>query len=175
MIVYGEANVEANNQTNISVIGNFFLNPRGGASSRGQNVQVWGNSTTVLVQNNYTLSSTDTSIFAFAEFQEDSINFGSNISGVTAKGNYVTGGHSNSGCGIIADTGTLSEQFLNNTILNSGQCGIGITDGANAVVDGNKILNTTPVNGGGNTAIYVWKLLSDTSSWWPWKTRITQT
>ncbi len=158
VIAYGEANIEATNQTNISVIGNFFLNPRGGANSRGQNVQVWGNSTTVLVQNNYTLSSMDTSIFAFAEFQEDSINFGSNISGVTAKGNYVTGGHSNSGCGIIADTGTLSEQFLNNTILNSGQCGIGITDGANAVVDGNKILNTTPVNGGGNTAIYVWKI-----------------
>ena len=158
VIAYGEANIEATNQTNISVIGNFFLNPRGGANSRGQNVQVWGNSTTVLVQNNYTLSSTDTSIYAFAEFQEDSINFGSNISGVTAQGNYVTGGHSNSGCGIIADTGTLSEQFLNNTILNSGQCGIGITDGANAVVDGNKILNTTPVNGGGNTAIYVWKI-----------------
>ena len=26
------------------------------------------------------------------------------------------------------------------------------------VVDGNKILNTTPVAGGGNTAIYVWKV-----------------
>jgi acid phosphatase len=157
VIVYGEANVEANNQTNISVTGNFFLNPRGGANSRGQNVQVWGNSTTVLVQNNYTLSSTDTSIYAFAEFQEDSINFGSNISGITAKGNYVTGGHSPSGCGIIADTGTLSEQFLGNTLLNTGECGIGITDGVNVIVDGNKILNTNPVNGGGNAGIYVWK------------------
>ena len=158
VIAYGESNIEAQNQTNLSVIGNFFLNPRGGADSRGQNVQVWGNSTTVLVQNNYTLSSTDTTKYAFAEVQEDSINFGSNITGITAQGNYITGGHSNSGCGLIADTATLTEQFRNNTLLNTGQCGIGITDGTNVVVDGNKILNTTPVSGGGNTAIYVWKI-----------------
>jgi hypothetical protein len=158
VIAYGEANIEAQNQSHLSVIGNFFLNPRGGANSRGQNVQVWGNSTTVLVQNNYTLSSTDTATYAFAEVQEDSINFGSNISGVTAQGNYVTGGHSGSGCGLIADTGTLNEEFRSNTLLNTGQCGIGITDGMNAVVDSNKILNTTPVSGGGNTAIYVWKV-----------------
>ncbi|MGH9681049.1 MAG: alkaline phosphatase family protein, partial [Candidatus Acidiferrales bacterium] len=67
---------------------------------------------------------------------------------------------SNSGCGIIADTGANSVQFLNNSILNSGQCGIGIADGTNQVVTGNKILNTTPVSGGGNTAIYVWKVTS---------------
>ena len=158
VIAFGESNIEAQNQTNLSIIGNFFLNPRGGANSRGQNVQVWSNSTTVLVQNNYALSSTDTTTYAFAEVQEDSINFGSNVTGVTAQGNYVTGGHSNSGCGIIADTSTLTEQFRNNTLLNTGQCGIGITDGTNVVVDGNKILNTTPVAGGGNTAIYVWKV-----------------
>jgi hypothetical protein len=158
VIAYGEANIEAQNQIHLSVIGNFFLNPRGGGNSRGQNVQVWGNSTTVLVQNNYTLSSTDTATYAFAEVQEDSINFGSNISGVTAQGNYVTGGHSGSGCGLIADTGTLNVEFRSNMLLNTGQCGIGITDGMNAVVDSNKILNTTPVSGGGNTAIYVWKV-----------------
>ena len=160
VIAFGESNIEAQNQTNLSIIGNFFLNPRGGANSRGQNVQVWSNSTTVLVQNNYALSSADTTKYAFAEVQEDSINFGSNVTGVTAQGNYVTGGHSNSGCGIIADTSTLTEQFRGNTLLNTGQCGIGITDGTNVVVDGNKILNTTPVAGGGNTAIYVWKVNS---------------
>jgi len=158
VIAYGESNIEANNQTNLSVVGNFFLNPRGGANSRGQNVQVWGNSTTVLVQNNYTLASTDTTKYTYAEVQEDSINFGSNISGITAQGNYITGGHSSSGCGLIADTGALNEQFRGNMLLNTGQCGIGITDGTNVVVDSNKILNTTPVSGGGNTAIYVWKV-----------------
>jgi hypothetical protein len=163
VIAYGEANIEASGQTNLKVIGNFLLNPRGGANSRGQNVQVWSNNTTTLVQNNYALSSTDTTKYTFAEDQEDSINFGADPSGALTNGvvvqnNYVTGGHSNSGCGIIADTGANSVQFLTNTILNSGQCGIGIADGTNQVVNGNKILNTTPVSGGGNTGIYVWKV-----------------
>ena len=165
VIAYGEANIEANIQTNLKVVGNFLLNPRGGANSRGQNVQVWNNSTTVLVQNNYGLSSTDTTVYAFAELQEDSINFGADpggpyTNGVVAQNNYVTGGHSNSGCGIIADTGANSVQFLTNVIVDSGQCGIGIADGTNQVVDSNKILNTTPVIGGGNTAVYVWKVTS---------------
>ena len=165
VIAYGEANIEANIQTNLKVVGNFLLNPRGGANSRGQNVQVWNNSTTVLVQNNYGLSSTDTTVYAFAELQEDSINFGADpggpyTNGVVAQNNYVTGGHSNSGCGIIADTGANSVQFLTNVIIDSGQCGIGIADGTNQVVDSNKILNTTPVIGGGNTAVYVWKVTS---------------
>ena len=165
VIAYGESNIEANNQTNLKVIGNFLLNPRGGANSRGQNVQVWANSSTTLIQNNYAMSSTDTAVYKFAELQEDSINFGASsggpfTNGVVAQNNYVTGGHSNSGCGIIADTGANSVQFLSNIIVDSGQCGIGIADGTNQVVDGNKILNTTPVNGGGNTAIYAWKVTS---------------
>ena len=165
VIAYGESNIEANNQTNLKVIGNFLLNPRGGANSRGQNVQVWANSTATLVQNNYALSSADTTVYKFAEAQEDSINFGASsggpfTNGVVARDNYVTGGRSNSGCGIIADTGANSVQFLSNVIVNSGQCGIGIADGTNQIVDGNKILNATPVSGGGNTAIYVWKATS---------------
>jgi hypothetical protein len=165
VIAYGEANIEASGQTNLKVIGNFLLNPRGGANSRGQNVQVWANNSTTLVQNNYTLSSTNTTVYKFAEVQEDSINFGAFpagpfTTGVVVQNNYITGGHSNSGCGIIADTGANSVQFLTNSIVNSGQCGIGIADGTNQVIDGNKILNTTPVSGGGNTAIYVWKVTS---------------
>jgi hypothetical protein len=59
---------------------------------------------------------------------------------------------------LIADTGANTAQFLNNTLLDTGQCGIGIADGTNQLVDGNKILNRNPVNGGGNTALYVWKV-----------------
>ena len=125
VIAYGEANIEANGQTNLKVIGNFLLNPRGGGDSRGQNVQVWANNTTTLVQNNYALASTDTAKYKFAEVQEDSINFGASpggpfTTGVIAQNNYITGGHSNSGCGIIADTGANSVQFLTNIIVNSG-------------------------------------------------------
>lgn len=162
VIAYGEANIEANNVSSVSVIGNLLLNPINSDpsqpapnQSRGQNVQVWGGpSSNVTVQNNYALSSLDTTKYLFPENQEDSINFGI-TTGILAKGNYVTGGHSNSGCGIIADDSANSAQFLSNVLLNSGQCGIGIADGTNQVVDSNKILNTTPVSGGGNTAIYV--------------------
>ena len=58
VIAYGESNIEAPPQyvEGITVIGNFLLDPRGGANSRGQNIQVW-NSTNVVVFNNYTPSS----------------------------------------------------------------------------------------------------------------------
>jgi PKD repeat protein len=166
VIAYGEANIELSTVSGATIIGNFLLNPidsdpsqPADGQSRGQNFQVWGSSSNVTVTNNYTLASADTSKYLYAENQEDSINFGL-TSGIVASNNSITGGHSPSGCGLIADTGANSAQFLNNTIVNSGQCGIGIADGTNQVVDSNKILNTTPVNGGGNTAIYVWKVTS---------------
>lgn len=166
VIAYGEANIEANNVSNVSVIGNFLLNPINSDpsqpapnQSRGQNFQVYYGSSNVTVQNNYALSSTDTTKYLFPENQEDSLNFGV-TTGIIASGNYVTGGHSNSGCGIIADDTANSAQFRSNVLVNTGQCGVSIADGTNQVVDGNKVLNTTPVAGGGNTAISVWKQYS---------------
>jgi hypothetical protein len=163
VIAYGESNIEVNNVSNVSVIGNFLLNPidsdpsqPASSQSRGQNFQVWSGSSNVTVQNNYALSSLDTTKYLFPENQEDSINFGI-TNGIVASGNYVTGGHSNSGCGIIADNSATSAQFRLNVLVDTGQCGISIADGTNQIVDGNKILNTTPINGGGNTAISVWK------------------
>ena len=163
VIAYGETNIEANNVNNVSVIGNLLLNPINSDPSqpafnqnRGQNFQVYYGSSNVTVQNNYALSSMDTAKYVFPENQEDSINFGV-TTGIIASGNYVTGGHSNSGCGIIADDSANNAQFRSNVLVNTGQCGISIADGTNQVVDGNKILDATPVAGGGNTAISVWK------------------
>ncbi|MFY9527650.1 MAG: right-handed parallel beta-helix repeat-containing protein, partial [Candidatus Acidiferrales bacterium] len=162
VIAYGESNIEVDNATGVTVKGNFLVNPidsdpsqSADGQSRGQNFQAWSNSSNVTVENNYTLSSTDTSKYRFAENQEDSINFGV-TSGVVAQGNYITGGHSPSGCGLIADDRANNVQFLNNMLLDTGQCGIGIANGTNQVVMGNQVLNRTPVSGGGNTAIYVW-------------------
>jgi acid phosphatase len=165
VVAYGEANIEAQNQLGLNIIGNFFLNPRGRANSRGQNVQVYYGSSNVLVRNNYALASTDITKYGFAEDQEDSMNFGGDPSagpttGIVAQNNYITGGRSVSGCGLTADTAANDAQFLNNTLVNTGQCGIGIADGTNQVVQGNKILNATPVSGGGNAALYVWKVHS---------------
>jgi Abnormal spindle-like microcephaly-assoc'd, ASPM-SPD-2-Hydin/Right handed beta helix region len=167
VIAYSESNIEILDSSNVTVTGNFLLNPRNDASnaSRGQNFQCWTGSlgtgcTSMTLQNNYALSSTDTTLYLYPEQQEDSINFGY-TNGAVVQNNYVTGGHSSSGCGLIADSTANSVHFLSNLVLNTGQCGIGIADGTNQLVDSNKVYNTTPVAGGGNTAIYTWKQYSN--------------
>jgi Abnormal spindle-like microcephaly-assoc'd, ASPM-SPD-2-Hydin/Right handed beta helix region len=163
VIAYGESNIEIQDSSNLTVTGNFLLNPRNDASnaSRGQNFQCWQGGlgtgcSSVSLQNNYALSSTNTTLYLYPEQQEDSINFGY-TNGAVVQNNYVTGGHSSSGCGLISDSTANGIQFLSNLVLNTGQCGIGIADGTNQLVDSNKVYNTTPVSGGGNTAIYTWK------------------
>jgi ASPM-SPD-2-Hydin domain-containing protein/centrosomal CEP192-like protein/parallel beta helix pectate lyase-like protein len=163
VIAYGESNIEIQDSSNVTVTGNFLLNPRNDASnaSRGQNFQCWTGSlgtgcTSITLQNNYVLSSTDTALYLYPEQQEDSINFGY-TNGAVVQNNYVTGGHSPSGCGLIADDTANSIHFLSNLLRDTGQCGIGIADGTNQLVDSNKVYNTNPVSGGGNTAIYTWK------------------
>jgi HYDIN/CFA65/VesB-like, Ig-like domain/Abnormal spindle-like microcephaly-assoc'd, ASPM-SPD-2-Hydin/Right handed beta helix region len=167
VIAYSESNIEILDSSNVTVTGNFLLNPRNDASnaSRGQNFQCWTGGlgtgcSGMTLQNNYALSSTDTTLYLYPEQQEDSINFGY-TNGAVVQNNYVTGGHSSSGCGLIADSTANSIHFLSNLVLNTGQCGIGIADGTNQLVDSNKVYNTTPVAGGGNTAIYTWKQYSN--------------
>jgi len=158
VIAFGEANIEVNTSQHVKVVGNFLLNPQN-AGSRGQNFQSWGSTTDVLVQGNYALSSMDAK-YKYPEKQEDSINFGF-TDGIVAKDNYVTGGHSASGCGIIADEAANGVQFMNNVLVDTGQCGISIASGTNQIADGNKIVNSTPVQGGGNTGLVVWKQYPD--------------
>ena len=166
VIAYGESNIEVTNSTTVTAIGNFLLNPidsdpsqPADGQSRGQNFQAWGGNSGITVENNYALSSTDRSKYLFPENQEDSINFGL-TNGILVQGNYITGGHSPSGCGVIADDASNSAQFLNNRLLDTGQCGLSIASGTNQVVGNNRVLNRTPVSGGGNTAIMVWNQYS---------------
>jgi len=156
VIAYGETNIEVQGGSAITVTGNFLLNPRNeqsGSQSRGQNFQCWDSCTNVTVQNNYALSSSDTTQYLYPEATVDSLSFGV-TTGFVAQYNYITGGQSISGCGIMADTFSNNGQILGNSLLNTGQCGIGITDGSH-VANSNKIYNTNPVTGGGNTAMYV--------------------
>jgi Right handed beta helix region len=154
VIAYGESNVEAPQEVaGLVVIGNFLLNPRG-PYPRGQNVQAW-NSRDVRVQGNYTLSSQDTARYKYPDDQQDSINFGEGMD-FTAVRNYVTGGHSPSGCGLIADENADRVRFIGNRVVDSGECGIGIASGTDQLVERNEIINRNPVRGGGNTALYVW-------------------
>jgi Right handed beta helix region len=154
VIAYGESNVEVlERATGVAIAGNFLLNPRG-PFPRGQNVQVWGASD-ASVRDNYTLSSRNTRRFLYPDDQEDSINFGEG-SRFVADGNYVTGGHSASGCGLLADDRANEVRIVANRIVDSGECGIGVASGARPVVDRNRVINRNPVRGGGNTAVYVW-------------------
>jgi hypothetical protein len=156
VIAYGESNIEIQGGQTVSVIGNFLLNPRdeqSGPGPRGNNFQCWNHCSNVVVQNNYALSSLDTTRYLYPEAAEDSINFGV-TTGFVVQNNFITGGHSQYGCGIMADTFSNNGQILNNRLLDTGQCGIGLTDGTH-VANGNKIQNANPVTGGGNTAMYV--------------------
>jgi Right handed beta helix region len=161
VIAYGESNIEVNGMPNdhIAVVGNFLLNPRG-PFPRGQNFQSWGvkeigPNTDIKVSENYALSAGSSDAYLYSENQEDSINFGY-TAGAIARSNYVVGGHSPSGCGLIADDHADNVQFLDNVLSDTGQCGIGIASGASQTITGNKILNLTPIPKAGNTAIYVW-------------------
>jgi hypothetical protein len=171
VIAYGESNIEVQGGETVTVTGNFLLNPRdeqGGVGPRGNNFQCWSHSgreegrwcKNVTVSNNYALSSRDTAKYLYPEETKDSINFGY-TDGILAQNNFITGGHSKAGCGLIADKGANNAQFRDNRLLDAGQCGIGIADGRNHVVDSNKVLNRTPVPGSGNQGIYVWQFYKD--------------
>jgi hypothetical protein len=154
-VAFNETNIELSSATKTTIIGNHLLNPLG-PFPRGQQVQSWGNGRDVTVEDNYMFSTTDTSQYPFAADQEDAVNFGF-TDGITVRNNYIVGGDSPSGCGLIADQAANNARFLNNVLVRTGQCGIGLASGTNLVVDGNKIFNNTAVPAsGGNTALYVW-------------------
>lgn len=158
VIAFGQSNVEILGGTDIWVIGNYLLNPQDTTTkARGHQVQSWSDSKRIVVVNNYLRSTQDATIHPLTAKQEDGINFGLTDT-VTVAGNYIEGGRSPSGCGIIADWGTQNSLIEGNTLVNTGQCGIGISSGRNHRVEENRILNSTPVPSGGNTAIYVWKV-----------------
>jgi hypothetical protein len=158
VIAYGETNVEILNSRTVNVLGNFLVNPRNFGQSRGSNIQVWQNSQSVLIENNYTLASLDKSLYTFPADQSDSMSFGGGVNGITVRNNYISGGFWPYGCGLIAESGSNNVQFLGNTLVDTGQCGIAIEGGTNHVVDRNRILNQTSLLGGGNTAVIVFKL-----------------
>jgi hypothetical protein len=168
VIAYGESNIEVQGANIVTIVGNLLLNPRdelGGTGPRGANFQCWSQTptspgcTNVTVENNYALSSLDTISYLYPEATEDSISFG-HTDGIVVQSNFITGGHSRFGCGLNADKGANSARFLNNRLLDTGQCGIAVNDGTNQLVDYNKILNRTPVAGSGNSAISVWNFYS---------------
>jgi nitrous oxidase accessory protein NosD len=159
VIAYGESNIEMLGVSDAKVIGNFLLNPLG-PHPRGQHVQVWSQgaarSKDILIEKNYALSSQNER-YKMKDDQHDAINVGF-TDGATVRENYVEGGRSESGCALLVDSSANSVQLLSNTLIDNGQCGIGIGSGTNHVVDGNRIYGDgIDKPKAGNTALYVWK------------------
>lgn len=159
VIAYGQANIEVQRSSDVTVKGNFLVNPKG-HDSRGQQFQCYDACTNVLVDGNYTLASRDARFNSTRLWQEDAINIiggpTGNTVGVVVSNNYVNGGFSPSGCGAIIDAQVSNAKILNNWMVDMGQCGVGVAAGTNIVVDGNKVLNRLAVTGGGNQGMYVW-------------------
>jgi nitrous oxidase accessory protein NosD len=158
VIAYGETNVELMGVTNAQVLRNRLVNPLG-PFPRGQQVQVWAHGTTrssdVLIQGNSTTAAADG--YKLPDGQWDAINLGMSDR-ITVRDNHINGGRSQSGCGIVVDHDANNVQMLSNTLLHTGQCGIGVGSGTNHVVDNNRIFNNgLNLPNVGNTAISVWK------------------
>jgi len=154
---YNESSVYALDSSDIQVIGNYSVNPLG-PGPRGQHVQfdkVQGG----MINENYGISSGDTALYKYPAHQEDAINVWSSAF-IEVRANYLVGGDSPSGCGVIADGSGNANTLVNNVVIRTGQCGIAIAGGTNHVIAGNKVLDTNIPTGSGNIGIYVWNQYS---------------
>ena len=154
---YNESSVYTVNSEDIRVIGNFSVNPLG-PFPRGQHVQ-FNNVQGGMIAENYGLSSGDTALYKYPAHQEDAINVWSSAF-VEVRANYLVGGDSPSGCGIIADGSGNANSFVNNVVIRTAQCGVAIAGGTNHVIAGNKVLDPNIPSGSGNIGIYVWNQYS---------------
>jgi peptidoglycan/xylan/chitin deacetylase (PgdA/CDA1 family) len=142
-----ESSIYAQSSSNIRVIGNYSKNPQG-PYPRGQHIQFNG-ITSGSVTDNYGVAT------AGQSDQEDAINLYQSNS-INIARNYMVGGDSTTGCGIlIGDEGGTNDTVQNNTLIRTAQCGIGIAGGSGHIASGNKILDTNTVGGAGNVGLYV--------------------
>jgi hypothetical protein len=149
VIAYGGNNIHAWDASNISVIGNFLLNPRGAASCgdpdnlQGNQFQAWADPGTpnsnLTVSNNYTISAPTGYLYPGAGSDEISFGF---TNGFIAKNNWVNGAQNPTACGIIGDDAVTNGQITGNVINETFNCGIGIASGTGHVISSNKVLIT---------------------------------
>jgi hypothetical protein len=145
--------------SNIRVIGNYMLNPLG-PFPRGQGAQ-FDTTTGGEISDNFVECNPEKPTGGESD-AEDIINLYKS-SNVTVANNFLRGGDSGSGCGVlVGDAGGKGQIIKNNVIIRTSQCGIGVASGEDHVVDGNKILDTSFPGGSGNTGIYVWNQYSPT-------------
>ena len=149
VIAYNGANVRVYQASNVTVTGNFLLNPRGNIACSdpdnvgGDQVQAYGTSgtpnATIAVTHNYTISALTG--YLYPANSSDQLNFGYTTP-ITASNNWIyLSQYANSG-GITIDTGSTAATIQNNVISNIYNAGIAIATGSNHVISGNKIVMT---------------------------------
>jgi nitrous oxidase accessory protein NosD len=152
-LVANETGVYAVRSRGVRVLGNYFAGPLG-PYPRGQHAQlayVSGGEVT----GNYGVETAETLPAGTEADQEDAINI-YRSSAVTVARNYLVGGHSPSGCGIVVEGRESVDNVVEaNILVRTGNCGIGIGNGARNTVRGNKVLDTNIPKGAGNVGIYV--------------------
>jgi concanavalin A-like lectin/glucanase superfamily protein/parallel beta helix pectate lyase-like protein len=183
VVAYNETNIQTFHGSNNTITGNFLLNPQGPFPRGGQIQDSVGSTATIT--NNFLLSTPDTTLGpAVGTSNAAPIPYGQDNTGnrpsdnlsiyatqnATVENNYITGGldantpgsggdQSPSGCGLISDgsvsLGSNNASFINNILVNTGGCAIGIATGTNQTVTGNLSISLNS-NGGGQTADYIW-------------------
>jgi parallel beta-helix repeat protein len=155
VIAYNQNNIELWDASNVNVIGNFLLNPRGSSSCadpdnlQGNQFHAWADDATpnanISVNYNYAWSSTDTTKWKYAGAVSDNIGFGV-TNYANAKNNWVGVdqglGVNPTACGIIADYKSNNAVLSGNVVSETYNCGVAIGDGSNNTIDGNKVVIT---------------------------------
>jgi hypothetical protein len=139
------------------IVGNFGLNPLG-PMPRGQHVQITyadGGEVT----DNYFLTENGRPTVSNSA---DQINIYKSSHILVAR-NYVRGGDSDSGCGILlSDAAPPGHHNIaeDNILIRTAQCGVGVAGGTHHIVRRNKILDPSLPGNLGNVGIYVWMCCS---------------
>jgi hypothetical protein len=155
-----ESSVVAVGSRNTSIIGNYSLNPLG-PYPRGQHFALANGSDQSQITDNF---GEQVPRFRGApgdrRYIEDAINV-SQTSDVLIARNYLRDGDADTGCGIIAGDNYGGSPgngitIIDNTVMRTSNCGIGVAGGANHVVTRNRVLDPNFAGGTGNVGLYVW-------------------
>jgi nitrous oxidase accessory protein NosD len=149
----------------VRIVGNYSEDPLG-PFPRGQHVQLWScNRDGPLerrceISSNYGRLIPERGTRLGGTHTEDMINVGKSDYALI-EDNYMIGGDSPSGCGIIVEGPSSYTTIRDNVLIRTAQCGIGVANADHTLVEKNRVLDTNLVamglTTGGNIGIYVWR------------------
>jgi hypothetical protein len=159
VLAFGQANVSVNSDDtnvavyNVTVRGNYSLNPRGRTTWGGNHVALYADSTGA--NNNYAITISQ-NYFATIGGQtynnktEDFVNIAFST-GTLVDNNYFrgTGGNlSISGCTQLTEHGSVNTTFSNNKVDQGGNCGVNLAGGRGHTVRGLIMVSTNLIDSG---------------------------